>query len=105
MHKLPQISGHLWRGVKRDLGSSYKKNNSYHWWAFTSCTTNISVLGKEMYCGKTGERTMFKVSTTGVNIKDYSAYGNEDEILIWPGILFKVKSNTRFPNGFNLIEM
>jgi len=90
LEKLPKKELTVWRGVKRELYQVYPKGKVYYWWSFSSCTENVEVLENPSFLGKEGKRTLFTVSTSaGVSIKPYSMYP-EDEILLPPGMRFKV---------------
>lgn len=52
------------RGVGKDLVSAnpehYIENSRLVWWAFSSCTKKISVLGNDQFLGTSGDRTLFQ---------------------------------------------
>lgn len=66
------------RGVKLDLVSmypdEYAEENSFVWFALSSCTSNVKVLSNPMFLGTTGPRTIFQVTTRkAIDISVYSA--------------------------------
>jgi hypothetical protein len=64
------------RGVKLDLASmypdEYAEDNSFVWFALSSCTRTIAVL--KNFLGTTGPRTIFQITTQkAIDISVYSA--------------------------------
>ncbi|CAF2964884.1 unnamed protein product [Rotaria sp. Silwood2] len=81
----------VWRGVREDLSGLFPRGKEFAWWAFSSCTTSVSVLESSNYLGKSGARTMFSIqSNSGKEIRAHSYFENEDEILLPSGIYLKV---------------
>ncbi|CAF4133407.1 unnamed protein product, partial [Rotaria magnacalcarata] len=76
----------VWRGVTKDLSADCLPGTSMTWWAFSSCTTSLTVLENSMYLGTTGTRTLFSVETiNGRSITAHSHFVTEDELLLLPG--------------------
>jgi len=91
--KLPKKERTVFRGVKKDLSTDYKKGKRLTWWSFSSCTLELEVLQNELFLGTKGKRTIFTLtSKLGVEIMKYSMYKNEAEILFPPGIRLTVSS-------------
>lgn len=83
----------VWRGVRRNISSEYPRGAQVTWWAFSSCTTTLTVLKSNLYLGNTGERTLFSIEViNGRNIRSHSHFANEDEILLLPGTYMEVQS-------------
>ncbi|CAF1024038.1 unnamed protein product [Adineta ricciae] len=80
---LPSYHGIVYRGVKQDLSGSYTKGKDFVWWGFSSCTTSLSVLQSNLFFGDKGDGTLFIIdSFTGKDIRQYSHYAKEEEILL-----------------------
>lgn len=96
----------VYRGLtKLHLIDAYPKGHQFIWWQFSSCTASIEVLGGK-FCGKSGKRTQFLISTRQiVDIRKYSHFHDEDERLILPGMRFQVKSSTDMGNGLCQIQL
>eukprot|EP00037_Helgoeca_nana_P037819 m.17889 g.17889 ORF g.17889 m.17889 type:complete len:692 (+) comp9448_c1_seq1:338-2413(+) len=106
--KIPAYTGSLFRGVKESLCSEFTVSRKFVWWAFSSCTTTGEVLDNPMFLGTSGPRTLFSIETTsGRDIRRYSAYAAEDEILLLPGVQFEVRSQMAVPGarGLELITV
>mmetsp|Transcript_152865 Transcript_152865/g.292767 ORF Transcript_152865/g.292767 Transcript_152865/m.292767 type:complete len:717 (+) Transcript_152865:65-2215(+) len=89
LRKLPATSSKLYRGVALDLSAQYAKGSEVTWWAVSSCTPDIKV-ANSFSAGK-GRATLFMITAkTGVGIKDFSEYKNEEEFILSPGTQFKV---------------
>jgi len=75
--------------VALDLSAQYAKGSEVTWWAVSSCTPDIKV-ANSFSAGK-GRATLFMITAkTGVGIKDFSEYKNEEEFILSPGTQFKV---------------
>jgi hypothetical protein len=92
LDRLPSSTSRtLFRGVKLDLSDRYEVGKTIVWWGFSSCTVTENVSESDDYLGKTGKRTKFIIDcNSGKDIRDYSYFPHEDEILILPPTEFKV---------------
>jgi hypothetical protein len=91
----------IWRGVTKNLSADFPPGTPVTWWAFSSCTTKLTVLESNIYLGDTGDRTLFSVEAiNGRKIRDHSHFVTEDEILLLPGTHMIVQS--QFSPGFDL---
>ncbi|CAM4815343.1 unnamed protein product [Rotaria magnacalcarata] len=87
LYKLPSLRTTVWRGVLGNLTDQYDENHI--WWGFSSCTENMEIM--EQFVGKSGVRTIFNIECiNGKSIKAHSFYKKENEILLLPGIYFRV---------------
>ncbi|CAF3883709.1 unnamed protein product [Rotaria sp. Silwood1] len=84
----------VYRGIKMNIDNApYTPGSFITWWAFSSCTTSISLLQSDKFLGTTGDRTIFNIeTTTGKNISLHSHFGREDEVLLMPGTYMEVIS-------------
>jgi hypothetical protein len=83
----------VWRGVRKDQSADYPPGAEATWWAFSSCTTSLSVLESDLYLGNIGMRTLFSVEAINARtVRSHSHFTTEDEILLLPGTYFEVKS-------------
>ncbi|CAF0850512.1 unnamed protein product, partial [Didymodactylos carnosus] len=88
---VPQLT--IWRGVTKDLSADFPPGTLVTWWAFSSCTTALTVLENNMYLGNTGARTLFSVEAiNGRTVQAHSHFVTEDEILLLPGTHMVVQS-------------
>lgn len=102
----PPFVGCVWRGVKKNLLSMYPKGSRVTWWGFSSTTLELSALQSDLFLGKTGKRTLFSISLKhGFNIKPYSFYPSEAEILIPPGIEFEVVDTLDVGHDAHIIQL
>ena len=107
LSKLPS-TGHrtIFRGVKLDLRSQYKKGERIVWWGFSSCTKTLDVLENKEFVGTSGTRTLFNIECdTGKNIRAHSFYPDEDEILLLPGRKFQVMGSLDMGNQLTMIQL
>ena len=102
LDRLPAIANQsLFRGVKRDLSDEYKLGQPVIWWGFSSCTISEDITEREEFCGGTGKRTMFIIDcNSGKNIRNYSYYPDEDEVVILPATQFEVVDRREEEPGF-----
>ena len=83
----------VWRGVTKNLSADFPPGTQVTWWAFSSCTTEMTVLENNMYLGNQGARTLFSVEAiNGRTIKAHSHFVTEDELLLLPGTHMIVQS-------------
>jgi hypothetical protein len=83
----------IWRGVTKNMSAEFLPGAPVTWWAFSSCTTELTVLQSNMYLGSIGDRTLFSVEAiNGRTIRDHSHFVTEDEILLLPGTHMIVQS-------------
>ncbi|CAF4331828.1 unnamed protein product, partial [Adineta steineri] len=91
LSRLPSSHRTVYRGVKRDLRSEYRREQMVYWWGFSSCTCRMDVLSNEQFLGSISARTLFTIECdSGKDIRQHSVYQNEDEILLPPGRQFEV---------------
>ena len=106
LFKLPSLSCCVYRGVKRNLGSEYSKEEKFIWWAFSSCTLSEKTLGKEQFLGNTGARTLFRIECAGgKDISRYSYYKTEEEILLLPARQFEVVFSLPLGDDAHMVEL
>ena len=104
LHCVPQQT--VWRGVTKDLSANFPPGTLVTWWAFSSCTTTMTVLNNNMYLGDTGSRTLFSIETiNGRTIRAHSHYEGEDEILLLPGTQMIVQSQLSPAPDLHIIHL
>jgi hypothetical protein len=80
---LPSYRGTVYRGVKCDMSDYYTINKKFVWWGFSSCTKSLGVLQSELFLGQQGIGTLFIIECfSGKEIRSYSHYEKEDEVLL-----------------------
>jgi hypothetical protein len=83
----------IWRGVTKNMSAEFPPGTPVTWWAFSSCTTELTVLESNIYLGNAGDRTLFSVEAiNGRTIRAHSHFVTEDEILLLPGTHMIVQS-------------
>lgn len=106
--KLPSHSGHVFRGIRKDLSGTYTKNREVYEWAIGSATVNGEVLKNPLFLGSTGDRSLICYrQRCGKDISRYSAYKTEKEVILPPGFLWRVGNAMDIPgsNGLRLFEI
>ena len=103
LEKLPPLTGIIWRGVYGDVGSDFNDDDVITWWSVNSCSKTIKVV--EWYIGKKG--TIFAIDVRhGKDISEYSAFKEEQEVVLMPGSQVRVKSKTlNFDNRLFIVHM
>ena len=80
-----------------------KKGQEVIWWGASSCTKTIEVM--ETFIGG-GEKTIFTLKAFDcVDIKQFSHFQNEDEILLLPCSFLKVVSVLQVVQGVVMIQL
>ncbi|CAF1474544.1 unnamed protein product [Adineta steineri] len=88
LEKLPSTKETIWRGVGGDVGSIFTDGDVHIWWSVNSCTMNLKVV--EQYLSSTG--TVFAIDAIqGKNISAFSAFPEEQEIVLMPGTRVSAK--------------
>jgi hypothetical protein len=83
----------VWRGLPKNMSVEFPDGAQVIWWAFSSCTTKLTVLQSDLYLGSTGERTLFSIEVfNGRNIRAHSNFDTEDEMLLLPGTYMEMQS-------------
>jgi hypothetical protein len=96
----------VWRGVTKDLSKDFPRGTPVIWWAFSSCTTSLTVLENNVYLGNLGERTLFSVEAiNGRIIRAHSHFDFEDEIILLPGTYMEVQSQLSPAPGLHIIHL
>jgi len=104
LYKLPSQRCTVWRGVKLDLSKQYSKGTEGVWWAGTTTTLDMSILKHDAFLGTHGTRRLFSIECeNGKNIRSYSYFQQEEEILLMPGFYFKVTNVLK--QGSNLYHL
>jgi hypothetical protein len=101
---VPQLT--VWRGVTKNLSAEFPPGTPVTWWAFSSTTTEMTVLENNMYLGNTGSRTLFSVEAiNGRTIRAHSHFVTEDEILLLPGTRMIVQSQFSPASDLHIIHL
>ncbi|CAF4029871.1 unnamed protein product [Adineta steineri] len=96
----------VWRGVTKDLSAEFPPGTPVTWWAFSSTTTELTVLENNMYLGASGSRTLFSVEAiNGRTIKAHSHFVTEDELLLLPGTYMVVQSLFSPAPDLNIVHL
>jgi hypothetical protein len=93
IHALPKAQGTYYRGVPKKcltvVQEKYMEGCHVHWSAFTSCTSDIDVA--KNFADQGG--VIFRITVRNArNVCAYSAYVQENEVLLSPNIKLFVKS-------------
>ena len=106
LFKLPSSTRRVYRGVKLNLGSEYKKGEKLIWWGFSSCALSAEVLEDDNFLGKTGVRTLFTIECiSGKDISQYSYFKKEEELLLLPARQFQVITSVSLGNDLHMVEL
>lgn len=103
LEKLPACELIAWRGVAGDVRSEFVNNDVQIWWSVNSCSKAVDVV--EIYLGDTG--TVFAINATnGKDITAFSAFQEEQEVIIMPGSRLHVKSGSfSFKNSLFIVHL
>jgi hypothetical protein len=89
-----------------DLSKQYSKGTECVWWAVTTTTLDMSILEHDAFLGTHGTRTLFSIECeNGKNIRGYSAFDQEEEILLMPGFYFKVANVLKQSSDLHIIHL
>lgn len=100
--KLPDRPAIVYRGISKDLSSIYKEGADIAWYSVSSCSSNKNVA--VAFAG--GRGTLFCIETqTAKDIKMFSYYQSEDELVLAPGTKLKVVSVLKRSSGQSEIRL
>ncbi|UJR18686.1 hypothetical protein I4U23_005593 [Adineta vaga] len=105
LNKLPTVREVVWRGVSNDIGKHFTKDQSVTWWTVNSCSSSVNII--ENFLKNNKKTTMFLIeAVNGKKISGYTAFENEDEVVLKIGTEFRVKSNAlNHPNGSYVVHL
>jgi hypothetical protein len=87
LEKLPSTVATVWRGVAGDVDTCYVEDDVKVWWSVNSSSTALNVV--QLYLGERG--TLFAIEAIhGKNISEYSAFPDEQEVIIMPGTCLRM---------------
>ena len=96
----------LWRGVEGDYSDYYSPGSEIIWWSISSCTTSLNILQSPLYLGDVQMRTIFLIETlNGRSVRNHSQFNDEEEILLFPGSCFQVKSRLNPSPHLHIIHL
>jgi hypothetical protein len=102
--KLPSIKQNLWRGIDKNMNSTYKKGDAITWWAVSSCSEDIDVI--RSFLGQNRNSTLFMIeASNGKSISKYSSFKNENEILLAPCTSLRVLANSLEHSGLHVVHL
>lgn len=82
LEKLPTFTGNIWRGVCGNTSRNFAEGQALTWWSVTSCSPSVDVVKSFL----TANSTLFLIeASNGKQISGYSAYPNENEVILRPG--------------------
>lgn len=106
LFKLPSEQLIVWRGVTLDLSHEYQEGQVIVWRSLSSCTESISLLQSDQFLGQNGKRTLFSIECCrGKQLAAYSAYPDENEIVLLPGTQLLVVSTVEPAADLHIIHL
>ena len=87
------------------LGDDYDEGEEFVWSGFSSTATTVKVM--QEFMGTEGPRTLFQLELTervGRDLRDFSLFPSENEILLPPNMQFKVVSRFDAGHGFTMVQ-
>ena len=109
INMLPAVGGvTLWRGCKAPITAfpNYRVGEEVTWYGFSSTSPDLQV--QEEFTGKKGSRVLFMLhmrSCCGRDIKEFSMFPKESEVLLPPNVCFVVKAVVNLGNGLHQIQL
>lgn len=109
LRKLPPASGDMvYRAIKMaptDLGESYSPGEEFQCAAFTSTACRVDAL--QHFMGTSGSRTICHlrlVEPVARDIRDFSLFPHEHELLLPPNMMFEVEAALPMGNGLYFLQ-
>ncbi|CAF3648165.1 unnamed protein product [Rotaria socialis] len=102
LHKLPSIQTKVWCGFHGNIDDFNKENIIL--WGFTSCTTMRESI--EPRLDQSDERILLSIECiNGKDIKSFSKYDDENEVLLVPGTCLTLQGVSRQADGLYTIHL
>jgi hypothetical protein len=96
----------VFRGVKKNLTDTIRQNDELVWWELSSTSSDLSTMSNPMFCGISGDRTIFNIQVQHAkNIAPFSAFPSEEEIVMLPGTRLKVQSLVNMGAGLVMVHL
>lgn len=99
----------VYRGVMKnlsELGEGYEVGADVQWAGFSSTATKVEVMNS--FLGQDGPRTLMNVeldSQWGRDLRDFSLFPSEEEILLPPNMMFEVTSVLDAGHGLTILQL
>jgi len=87
------------------IGMDLSAGDEFSWASFSSVTTTIEVM--QTFLGDQGDRTMIQIQlceSIARDIKDFSFFPSENELLLPPNISFEFTSKFNAGNGITIVQ-
>ena len=103
LEKLPSFPITVWLGITDNFrGSDFVKGQMYTWSSINSCSSDVSVA--RFYVGRGG--ILFCINAIhGKDITEYSAFQEENEVILMPGTRLQVQSASFDEHGINIVQL
>jgi len=106
LEKLPSFAGLVVRGLpgRNSMVAQYTEGLEVQWKAFSSASCNIGAATS--FFDDPADGVIFRLTVkTGKNIRAFSFFPSEDEVLLMPGKRYKVTRAAYEDNGLTFIDM
>lgn len=106
--KLPSVKKCVWRGMSGDISKNYVRDEILVWPTVNSCSASTDIVkhflasksGSILNLFQTNHSTLFMIEIeNGKDVRGYTRYPSEDEVILPPGTKLHVISNALHHNG------
>ena len=103
--KLPTVRRNLWRGITGNLSENYCKGQIFTWWSVSSCSFSIESIEQFLPPGSVSTLFMIEASN-GKNISGYTAFPDEEEVLLGVGTELRVEGKLlRHAGNLHIVQL
>ena len=104
LNKLPSVQERVWRGIPKNVSASYTQGRRIIWKSVSSCSTDAGAV--QAFLNQKAQNTLFSIDCkNGKIISKYSAFSEEQELILMPGTLLRVKNKPFEMNGLHLVDL
>lgn len=104
LNKLPSVQGQVWRGIPKNMSAHYTLERQIVWKSISSCSKDAGAV--QTFLNKKEQNTLFSITCkNGKIISKYSAFPKEQEVILMPGALLRVKNNPFEMNGLHIVDL
>ena len=104
LSKLPTVRKCVWRGVVGSISQQFKEGATLTWWGISSCSLKLNAV--QEFLGSNTNATLFMIEVKSAkDIRGYTAFPDEEEVLLRPGTELRVQSNALHRDSLHVVHL
>lgn len=104
LSKLPTVRKCVWRGVAGSISQEFKEGAKLTWWGISSCSVKLNAV--QEFLGSNTNATLFMIEARSAkDIRGYTTFPDEEEVLLRPGTELRVESNALQRDSLHVVHL